>query len=87
MKAVGEYVLLKRVKNDKTPGGIILPDNLHNNSELGVVESIGFQIEAEYKVGDTVVFRDKYRVHEIGGKNKDNDGIVAVHKDDIVAVV
>ena len=83
LKPLHDYVLLKKVEEERTTAnGIILTTN-KEKSKFAVVEAIGSKVEQpDYTTGDKVLFRE-YAGTEI----KINDETFVVIKDeDIIAV-
>ena len=54
---IGERVLVKPVKaEEKTAGGIYLPENEKEKNNKGIVEAVGQLKDAKLKEGDQVIF-------------------------------
>ena len=94
LKPIGDRVIVERFKaEDKTSGGIILPDNAKNKPQRGKVLAVGpgklqkdgtrkpFQV----KVGDTVLFTswagDEYKDRKLDRE------VLVMHEEDIMAVL
>ena len=93
LRPLADRVLVKRAKNEeRTSGGIILPDTAREKQELGEVIAVGpgktdkegKKIEIAVKVGDRVMW-DKFAGNEV--KIEDEDDFVIVKSDDIIAIV
>ncbi len=89
MIPLADKVLLKRSElEDKTPGGIIIPDSAKEKAQQGIVLAVGpgkvttegKQIPMAVKAGD-IVFFGKY-----AGTDAGNDFIV-IREDEILGVV
>ena len=92
VKPLGNRVLIKvKQTEEKTKGGIFIPQTAQEKTQNGIVEAIGpgkkndkgELIAIEVKVGDEVVF-DKYGGTQI--KIDDQDYLL-LSSDDILAVV
>lgn len=92
MRMLGDRVLIQRAKaEEKTEGGIIIPDNAKERPVRGKVlavgpgtrTSTGAFVETTVKVGDVVLF-GKYAGSEPDARD---DRAVIVREDDILAVV
>jgi chaperonin GroES len=94
VKPLGDRVVVRRVEaEEKTPGGIVLPDTAKNKPQRGKVEAVGpgrmlkdgSRRAPQVKVGDTVLFTtwagDEFRE----GATRDN--ILLMREEDILAVV
>ncbi len=93
IKPLGDRVVIKRFEaEEKTAGGILLPDNARNKPQKGKVLSVGpgrlnkdgKHVPIEVKEGDTVLFTnwagDEFK--EAHGEN-----ILLMRVDDILAVL
>lgn len=57
LKPLHNYVLLERIEEEnKTVGGIIIPDNAREKPSSGKVAAIGNDPDMTVKVGDIVLF-------------------------------
>lgn len=92
IRPLGDRVLLRRVKSEeKTAGGIVLPDTAKEKPAEGEVVAIGpgktldnGDVRAlDVKVGERVLF-GKYAGTEV--KVKDEE-LIVLREDDIVAVI
>ncbi len=94
VKPLGDRVVVRRVEaEEKTPGGIVLPDTAKNKPQRGKVEAVGpgrllkdgSRRPLQVKVGDTVLFTtwagDEFRAASA------RDTILLMREDDILAVV
>lgn len=89
MKPLGDKVLVKRIEyEDKTPGGIIIPDAAKEKAQHGKVIAVGpgrtttegKTLPVGVKVGDKVFF-GKYAGTEAG------DDYLIIKEDEILGVV
>lgn len=92
LKPVGNRVIAKRTEQEeKTKGGIILPDTAKQKQETAIVLAIGTgtttkegkQIPIPVSVGDTILM-DRYSSQEV---TIDGEEYIIVKADDIVAIV
>ena len=94
VKPLGDRIIVRRFEaEEKTTGGIVLPDTAKNKPQRGKVEAVGpgrllkdgSRRSPQVKVGDTVLFTawagDEYR--ETSGR----DAILVMREEDILAVV
>lgn len=57
VKAIGtKVILVAQKKEEKSEGGIILSETQKNESNQGVVISVGDKVVSDIKVGDRVLF-------------------------------
>lgn len=93
LKPIGDHILVRRVEaQEKTAGGILLPDNAKTKPQRGKVLAVGpgklrkdgQRQPLQLKEGDTVIFTswagDEYR--ERGG-----DNLLLMREEDVLAVV
>jgi chaperonin GroES len=81
-KPLGKKVGIVRANaEDKTSGGIFIPDVAKDKVQEGVVESVGPEVET-LKVGDTVVFGAYPREVEFDGRK-----VVILDVDEIFGVL
>ena len=60
IKPIGDRILVKVEEGDeKTAGGIYIPDTAQEKTQNGVVSAIGDDEEIKVKVGDKIIY-DKY---------------------------
>jgi len=92
LKPLGDRILIKIVaKEEKTAGGIFLPDTAKEKSQIGEVTAVGAgarndkgdRIALEVKVGDKVLY-SKYSGNEI---KVDGVDYLLVLEKDILAIV
>ena len=92
VKPLQDRVIVKRVEEEeKTKGGIIIPDTAKEKPQEGKVVSVGAgkvndkgeRIAPEVKAGDRVLF-GKYSGNEI---NIDGEEHLIMREDDIIAIV
>ena len=94
VKPLGDRIIVRRFEaEEKTTGGILLPDSAKNKPQRGKVEAVGpgrllkdgSRRAPQIKVGDTVLFTawagDEFR--QAAAK----DAILVMREDDILAVV
>ena len=81
---LGERVLLKAEKSEeKTAGGIFIPQAAQEKTQIATVVAIGDSEEIKVKVGDKVL-HDKYAGTEIKDAGED---YLIVNAQDILAVI
>jgi chaperonin GroES len=92
VKPLQDRVIVKRLEEEeKTKGGIIIPDTAKEKPQEGKVVSVGAgkvsdkgeRIALEVKAGDRVLF-GKYSGNEI---NIDGEEHLIMREDDIIAIV
>ena len=94
VKPLGDRVIVRRFEaEEKTEGGILLPDTAKNKPQRGKVEAVGpgrllkdgSRRGPQVKVGDTVLFTawagDEFR------ETSSRDAILVMREEDILAVV
>ncbi len=94
LKPVGDRIVVRRSKaEEKTSGGILLPDAAKNKPQKGKVESVGpgrlakdgKRKPLQVKPGDTVLFTawagDEFREQSSG------EAILVMREEDVLAVV
>lgn len=92
LRPLQDRVLIKRKKaEEKTTGGIILPDTAQKQKEMGIVIAVGpgkkdkdgNLLEMPVSTGQTVLW-DKYSGSEV---TIDEEEFVIVKSDEIIAIV
>jgi len=84
VKPIGERILVKiKDSEEKTSGGIVIPQNAQEKTQEGIVVSIGDSSEIKVKKGDTVIY-DKYAGTQI--KIDDIEHLI-LKSEDILAVI
>jgi chaperonin GroES len=92
IKPLGDRVLVKRIKEeDKTKGGIIIPDTAKEKPQEGKVMAVGRGkvaedgklIAPEVKAGDKILF-GKYSGSEI---KLDGEEHIVLREDDILGII
>ncbi len=88
IKILGSRVLIKPKKNEqKTAGGIYIPDTVKEGNKQGIVEEVGsYDIKGKefpVKKGDKVIYGG-YSSHEI---EIDNQKYIIIDVKDILAIV
>ncbi|MBW2116703.1 MAG: co-chaperone GroES [Deltaproteobacteria bacterium] len=92
VKPLQDRVIVKRVEEEeKTKGGIIIPDTAKEKPQEGKVVSVGAgkvndkgeRIALEVKAGDRILF-GKYSGNEI---NIDGEEHLIMREDDIIAII
>lgn len=85
IKPLGDRVLLKTEKEEeKTKGGLFIPETAQEKTQSGVVVAVGDDKDAiKVKNGDKVMY-DKYAGTSI---KLDEDEHLIIKMDDIIAVV
>jgi chaperonin GroES len=94
IRPLGDRIVVRRSPSqEKTPGGILLPDSAKNKPQKGKVLAVGAgrmlkdgtRRPLQIKAGDTVLFTswagDEYRE----GKTQDN--ILIMREEDVLAVI
>ncbi len=94
IKPLGDRILVRRFSpEEKTAGGILLPDTAQNKPQKGRVEAVGpgrllkdgSRRGLQVKVGDTVIFTswagDEFKQRSTG------DEVLVMREEDILAVV
>ncbi|GAA4813579.1 10 kDa chaperonin [Marinicella pacifica] len=93
IRPLHDRVIVKRVKEETTsPGGIVLPESATEKQVIGEVLAVGNgrlldngEIKAlEVKVGDKVLFEDKYSVNEI---KIEGEKVVVMKEEDIIGII
>lgn len=91
LRPLGDRVLVKRIKEEeKTKGGIIIPDTAKEKPQEGKVVSVGkgkFEdgklVTPEVKAGDKILF-GKYSGSEI---KLEGDDLIVLREDDILGII
>jgi len=92
IKALGDKILVKRLEaEEKTPGGIVLPDTAKEKPKEGEVIELGSgkvldsgdREEFQVKVGDRVIFAS-YAGTEV---TIDGEEYLVMSQDDVLAIV
>jgi len=87
LRVIDEKVLVEReeVEDQKTPGGIIIPDTAKEKPQKGTIIAVGTDEELQkcVKVGDKIVF-GKYTGDEIECGDKK---YLVVQRSDILAII
>lgn len=87
LKVIDDRILVERaeVEDQKTPGGIIIPDTAKEKPQLGTIVAVGTDEELKdlVKKGDKVLF-GKYTGDEIDFENKK---YLVVQRSDILAII
>ena len=87
LKVIDDKVLVEReeVEDQKTPGGIIIPDTAKEKPQIGTVVAVGTDEEMKdlVKKGDKIVF-GKYTGDEIEFERKK---YLVVQRNDILAII
>ena len=91
-RPLGDRVVVRRVKEDqKSPGGIIIPDTVQEKPQEGVIVAVGpgalddkgKRIAPEVKTGDQVLF-GKWSGTEV---KLDNEDLLIMKESDIMGIV
>ena len=94
LKPLGDRIIVERQSaEDKTAGGILLPDTAKNKPQRGKVLAVGpgkqlkdgSRQALQVKEGDTVLFT-AWAGDEFQDRGKDQD-ILIMHEEDVLAVV
>ena len=87
LKVIDEKLLVEpeEVEEDKSPGGIIIPDTAKEKPQKGTVVAVGTDEELKevIKVGDKIVF-GKYTGDEI---EFDGKKYLIVQRNDVLAII
>lgn len=84
VKPIGDRVLLSiEESEEKTKGGLFIPQTAQEKTQTGVVVAVGDDEEIKVKKGDKVMF-DKYAGTNIQIDDKDH---LIISMSDIIAVV
>ncbi len=92
LRPLGDRILVKRIKEEeKTKGGIIIPDTAKEKPQEGKVVSVGKGkvaddgklITPEVKAGDKILF-GKYSGSEIKLEGED---LIVLREDDILGII
>lgn len=84
IKPLGDRVLLSVDQGEeKTAGGIYIPQTAQEKTQTGVVQAVGDDEEITVKKGDKVMY-DKYAGTTV---SIDDEEHLIVHMSDIIAVV
>ena len=90
LKPIGNRVLVKRLEQEETIGGIILPETAKKKQETARVIAVGMpavqngkKIEIPVQVGDMILI-DKYAGQEV---TIDDEEFVILKADDIIAII
>jgi chaperonin GroES len=87
LKVIDDKLLVERmeVEDQKTPGGIIIPDTAKEKPQIGTVVAVGTDEELKdlVKKGDKVLF-GKYTGDEIDFEKKK---YLVVQRSDILAII
>ena len=94
IKPLGNRVLIKRSKAEKTKGGILLPDSAQEKPKEGTIIAVGpgkyndnGELEAMYiKTGDCVLF-SSYAGTEVKSNEGENEEYLILSQDDILGVL
>ena len=94
VKPLGDRIVVRRFEADeKTAGGIILPDNAKNKPQKGKVLAVGpgkmikdgSRRPLQVKEGETIIFTtwagDEFKEHKTGGN------VLLMREEDVLAVV
>jgi len=91
LRPLGDRILVKRIKEEeKTKGGIIIPDTAKEKPQEGKVVAVGkgkFEdgklIAPEVRAGDKILF-GKYSGSEI---KLEGDDLIVLREDDILGII
>jgi len=93
IRPLHDRVIVKRVAEETTsPGGIVLPGSATEKPVIGEVLAVGNgkQLDSgdvralEVKVGDKVLFEDKFNVNEV---KIDGEKLVVMKEEDIIGII
>lgn len=58
IKPIGDRLLIERLEaEEKTPGGLFLPDKAKEQPHLARVLAVGPEVKAGVKIGDVILYR------------------------------
>lgn len=84
IKPLGDRVLVEiKESEEKTSGGIVIPQAAQEKTQEGVVVSIGDSPDIKVKKGDKVIY-DKYAGTQIKISNKEH---LIIKNEDILAIL
>ncbi|HIH2762189.1 MAG TPA: co-chaperone GroES [Candidatus Azoamicus sp. MARI] len=90
IRPLGDKIVIKRIDERTTEGGIVIPDTIGNKSQKGIVVAVGPGKYEDGKIqkislnqNDNIIF-NKYSGTEITVKGKD---YLIIKEDDILAVI
>ena len=92
LRPLGDRILVKRIKEEeKTKGGIIIPDTAQEKPQEGKVVAVGKGkvaddgklVPPEVKAGDKILF-GKYSGSEI---KLEGDDLIVLREDDILGII
>ena len=84
IKPLGERILLKiKSSEEKTSGGIVIPEAAQEKTQEGIVVSVGDSPDIKVKKGDVVIY-DKYAGTQIKIDDKEH---LILKLEDILAVI
>jgi chaperonin GroES len=97
LKPIGDRILVRReVSDDKTAGGIILPDTAKQKPQRGEIIAVGpgklskkdgSRSKMQLKAGDKVLFTS-WAGDEFKDRKKSGDGdLLIMHEEDVLAVI
>ncbi|MCX7545601.1 co-chaperone GroES [Marinicella gelatinilytica] len=93
IRPLHDRVIVKRLEEETTsPGGIVLPSSATEKPVIGEVLAVGNgrlldngEVKAlEVKVGDKVLFEDKFNVNEV---KIDGEKFVVMKEQDIIGII
>lgn len=90
---LGDYILIETVTQDKTPGGILLPETMQSEElQCGAVVRYGpgyyqngILVPLDVKCGDKVLYRASYS--KALSFTKDGKKLLFVRHGDVVAII
>ncbi|HIH2763119.1 MAG TPA: co-chaperone GroES [Candidatus Azoamicus sp.] len=90
IRPLGDKIVIKRIDERTTEGGIVIPDTIGNKSQKGIVIAVGpgkYEDGKLHKISlnqnDNIIF-NKYSGTEITVKGKD---YLIIKEDDVLAVI
>ena len=84
VKPLGDRVVIEPIEQeDRTAGGIVLPDTAKEKPQKGLVLAVGPDVEGEIKVDNRVLYA-KYAGTEIKIDDKE---VLILREEDILALV
>jgi len=95
LRPLGDRIIVRRhASEDKTTGGILLPDNAKQKPQKGTVLAVGpgklskngNRTALQVKEGDTVLFTS-WAGDEFKERSKVDETILVMHEEDVLAVL
>lgn len=86
MKPLKDRILVRQAKpEEKSVGGIILPQGKERYDDKGTVEAVGPDVK-DVKVGDVIIFTRRPASH-LGESNPEWNGLLMLKEEDACAII